>query len=82
MYCKYRLYMCSCCVYSMYKVYLTHHITHKSTTSRRDVTWRCLRGINLPGWSGWGWSLQTRLHPHPDLSHPNWMEEIEKQKLV
>ena len=36
---------------------LTHHIAHKLSmlstyvgpTSRCDATWRCLRGINLPG---------------------------------
>ena len=62
---------------------LTHHTTHKlhllstyvGPTSGRDATWRCLRGINLPGRS-----LQTRLHPHLDLSHPDWMEKIEKNK--
>ena len=50
------------------KLHLTHHTTHKlhllstyvGPTSGRDATWRCLRGINLPGRS-----LQTRLHPHP-----------------
>ena len=64
-------------------VFLTYHITHKlsllstyvSPTSGRDAMWRCFRVINFPGWS-----LQSRLHPHPDMSHPNWMEENRKTK--
>ena len=55
------------CSLTRVKLHLTHHITHKlhllstyvGPTSRCDPTWRCLRGINLPGRS-----LQTRLHPH------------------
>ena len=42
--------------------------------SGRDVTWRCLREIITYQ----GRVFNTRLHPHPDLSHPDWMEKIEK----
>ena len=63
--------------YRSVNMQLTHYITHKPSLlstyvgplSGRDVTWRFLRGINIPGWS-----LQTRL----ELSHPGWMEKIEK----
>ena len=58
---------------------LIHHITHKLRLLSTYVgsTLKCLRGIDLPGWS-----LQTRLHPHPDLSHTliRWRKSKKQKK--